>query len=116
MTHAGDDPDDYAPVLDAVVETLKPGERLEVVTVPDNSETVHIDCVAVSKFKGLTYEVKTDDVTRYGQVGVPPTDVDDLAQTFKPALKFTSKLKTIVRNPSSTERLVIVQIRGWEPN
>lgn len=115
MTHGHADPDDYAPVLDAVVETLAPGERLVVTTTPDNSETVHVDCVAASKYRGLTYEVVSDNVTRYGQVGVPPTDVDDLARTFIPALEFSSELKTIVRNPSSTERVIIVQIRGWEP-
>jgi hypothetical protein len=106
---------DAAPVLDAVVDELEPGERLVVTSEPDGGETVHVDCVAASKFRGLTYEVRTDGTTRYGQAGIPPTDVDDLTQTFVPALEFDRELKTIVRNPSTTTRVVAVQVRGWEP-
>jgi hypothetical protein len=109
------DPDDYAPVFDAVVETLDPNERMVVTSTPDGGETVRVDCVAASKYQGLTYEVRADGRDRYGQAGVPPTDVDDLSRTFVPALEFDSELKTIVRNPSSTTRVVAVQVRGWEP-
>jgi hypothetical protein len=115
VSNAHADPADYAPVFDAVVETLDPGERMVVTSTPDGGETVHVDCVAASKYQGLTYEIRADGRTRYGQAGVPPTDVDDLAQTFIPALEFDSKLRTIVRNPSQKTRVVAVQVRGWEP-
>jgi hypothetical protein len=113
VTHAN--ADNYAPVFDGAVETVGPGEKMVVESEPDSGEQVSIDCIAASKYAGLTYEVRADNRKRYGEVGVPPTDVDDLSRTFIPALEFSKKLKIIVRNPSTTERTVAVQIRGWEP-
>jgi hypothetical protein len=113
VTHAN--ADDYAPIMDAAVETVAAGEKMVVESTPDSGETAEIDCIGASKYAGLTYEVRADNRVRYPEVGVPPTDVDDLSRTFIPALEFRNSLKIIVRNPSSTERTVAVQIRGWEP-
>lgn len=89
------------------------GARAEFEFTPDASDMA-VDVVAASKFQGLTYELRVDGTTRFGPVGIPPTDIDDMATTHNPRLLARSDLTMIVRNPSTVDRTVAVQIRGVE--
>lgn len=78
--------------------------------------TFYLPLLAVSKRPSSTYEVRMDNGrTVFGPAAIPPTDVDDLAQTFHPCLQFTDKMQVIVSNLSgSTTRTYHVQPVGFE--
>jgi len=108
-----DDPADWIPVNKADATDLPAGSKVTFTFEPDASG-MFVDAVAASKYRGLTYEVVVDDTSRYGPVGVPPTDVDDMTTTHNPRLPVDRTLKVVIRNPSTTDRYVAAQIRGAE--
>lgn len=105
--------DDWIPVNKAEAVTLQAGNKVTFTFEPDASG-MFVDAVAASKYAGLTYEVRVDGDTRFGPVGIPPTDIDDLQTTHNPRLPVDRTLKVIVRNPSTTDRDVAAQVRGVE--
>lgn len=101
------------PVNRVAQRQVPAGSRAEFAFEPDASDMA-IDMVAVSKFNGLTYEVTVDSDKRFGEVGIPPTDIDDSATTHNPRLRVRDELVVTVRNPSTVDRTIAVQIRGVE--
>lgn len=97
---------------------LEPGQKVEVVMQPDSQGSLHrIPIVAVTKHSDATYQIDIDGNTeRFGPSPVPPTDIDDLAVTFLPALRLQNELRIIVRDVRSTgnPRQYVMQVIGWE--
>ena len=109
-------PDDI-PFNRPVSKRLDPGEQLQADYTPQTSPAeFYLPIVAASKEPEMAYEVRLDDRTVYGPAPVPPTDVDDMAPTFIPALKCDTKLSVVVTNlsTSGTTRTITVQPVGWE--
>jgi hypothetical protein len=69
--------------------------------------------VAASKHPDSTYEIILDGKTIYDEI-IPPTDIDDLAQTFYPPPSFGNKLRVIIRYTGSSQRIFDIQPIGWE--
>lgn len=101
------------PVNRVAQREVPAGSRAEFVFEPDASDMA-IDMVAASKFTGLTYTVTVDSDKRFGEVGIPPTDIDDSTTTHNPRLRVRDELLVTVRNPSTVDRIIAVQIRGVE--
>ena len=80
-----------------------------------SNSTFSVPTIAISKRDGTTYEVRADGATEFGPAPVPPTDIDDLAQTFVPPIQFDSKLKIVIKNTTQTDnRRYAMQVIGWE--
>ncbi|PSP38288.1 hypothetical protein BRC71_06335 [Halobacteriales archaeon QH_7_65_31] len=106
------------PFNEVVTVQLNPGEQATVTFEPVQSVSrFQLPVVAISKFPQSSYEVRADGQQRFGPAGAPPTDPDDMAATFLPALEFSDELEVTVSNlaASSTARTYIVQPVGWEP-
>ena len=95
---------------------LDAGEKGTVEYEPKQrvSELV-LPIIAISKFAGCVYEVRSDGKSRYGPSEIPPTDIDDLQVCFLPALRFTDNLTVEISNLGETARTIHVQPIGWEP-
>lgn len=94
---------------------LDPGETARVTYTPEQSGSEFIvPIVAMSKHEGSTYEIRTDGTVRFDERPVPPTDVDDLGQTFYPPLTFRDSLEIVIRNVSAGTLSYILQPIGWE--
>ncbi len=94
---------------------LEPGERADVEYVPTRSGTTFLlPILAVSGWQGSTYEVRADGQRIYKEAEIPPTDIDDLAQTFYPPESFDTSLTVRIRNVGTQTRSYTVQPIGWE--
>ncbi len=94
---------------------LEPGERANIEYVPTRSGTTFkLPILAISGWPGSTYEIKADGQKIYQEAEVPPTDIDDLAQTFYPPESFESTLMVRIRNVGAQTRTYTVQPIGWE--
>lgn len=108
---------DDTPVHEAAAVGLEPGEKVTVTLSPSTSGSLHrIPIVAISKRSEATYEIEVDGTRRFGPVGLPPTDVDDLGVTFYPALRLRREMKITVRDVRETgnERRYLMHVIGWE--
>jgi len=104
------------PFNEPVAARVDPGEKLTASFSPiQNVATFAVPIVAASKHKDSTYEVRMDGEQVFGPAPVPPTDVDDLQQTFLPEREFERSMTVVCRNLSgSTTRRYVVQPVGWE--
>lgn len=95
---------------------LQPGEQATVTFEAQQRRSVFfLPLLAVTKVPAATYEVRMDDRTVYGPCAVPPTDIDDLAQTFHPCLRFSEQMEVVISNLSeSSTRTIHVQPVGFE--
>jgi hypothetical protein len=109
-------PADAVPFNEPVQVKLAPGEKATVTFEPQTSGTrFHLPTVGISKLPNSTYEVRADDTPTFGQAPVPPTDVDDFTETFRPPVEFSDSLTVVVRNvDNSTTRTYTIQPVGWE--
>lgn len=101
---------------EAVAITLSPGQRGTVTFEPEGRVSdYYLPTLAVSKHPNSTYKVETDGTTEYGPAPVPPTDVDDDSDTFRPPETFADEAVIVIENlDSSTTRTYFVQAVGWE--
>lgn len=109
-------PDDAVPFNEPVSSRVSPGNKLTATFSPSQRKaTFVVPIIAASKQMNSTYTVYMDENRVYGPASVPPTDVDDLSQTFFPPREFDSELKVVCRNTSaSTTYRYVVQPVGWE--
>lgn len=108
--------EDDLPFNEVVEGSLDTGQKLTATFQPEqNSTTMVLPIVAISKFPGFEYTVSVDDEVVYGPTTIPPTDVDDLQVTFIPAHQFHQEVKVVAKNvASSNGRDVAIQVMGWE--
>jgi len=104
---------DWLPVNQAVGEEIPAGAKATFTFEPDAGK-MRVGSIGVSKHIGLTYTVKVDGEERFGPAPIPPTDIDNSAQTHEPRLPVDRTLSVIVKNPSSVNRFVAAQLRGIE--
>ncbi|MHB9287365.1 hypothetical protein ACKVMT_10045 [Halobacteriales archaeon Cl-PHB] len=109
-------PADAVPFNEPVSARVDAGKKLTATFEPvHNNARFAVPILAASKHAEATYEVRMDDEPVYGPAPIPPTDIDDLVQTFMPPREFTRSLTVICRNvSSSTTRRFTVQPVGWE--
>lgn len=100
--------------------SLSPGQRATVSFTPTRSSTKFmLGAVAISKRPNSSYTIKLDGTTHFGAEEVPPTDIDDVAAVWIPALPMQDELEVIVEDLRSTgdARTYHVQPIGYEePN
>lgn len=105
------------PFCEPTQVTLDVGEQATLTFEPVSQDAMfRVGTVAMSKLAQSEYEVELDGETVYGPAPIPPTDIDDLAMTFYPALGFSQRLRVIVRNLKDTTggRTYSVQPVGYE--
>lgn len=95
----------YLDVGEKLTATFEPVQRVTEFVLP---------CIAATKAPGTTYRVKVDGEEVYGPAPIPPTDIDDLTQTFLPPLRFGESLKVIIENVDGSGAQFYVQPVGWE--
>ncbi len=107
--------EDALPFNAPTAVTLDVGEQATVTFEPEKRVTEFVlPIMAVSKHSDTTYTVRTDDETVFGPAPVPPTDPDDLQQTFYPPQRFDQSLTVEVANVGGRAAVYVVQPVGWE--
>jgi len=107
--------DDALPFNSPTAVTLAVGEQATVMFEPEKRVTDFVlPIMAISKHSDATYTVRTDDETVYGPAPVPPTDPDDLQQTFYPPQRFSQSLTVEVANVGGASATYVIQPVGWE--
>lgn len=96
--------------------TIDSGQEGSVTfTLTGSRSRFFLPTLAISKKGGTTYELELDGQTVYGPAGIPPTDVDDDSDTFRPPEYFERKATVTITNTSANDgRTYFVQLVGWE--
>lgn len=105
-----------ARINETATATLATGEQVTFTFEAENrSQDLFLPIVAISKFPDFSYEIRRDGSDVFGPSRIPPTDIDDLQPSFFPALDLSEKMKVVVSNLSDRDRVIHVQVVGWEP-
>lgn len=108
-------PQGAAPFNDVVTVDLAAGEEAVIGYEPeDRRSRFVVPTVAASKRPDSDYKITLDGVTRFGTAAIPPTDIDDDADTFRPPREFSDRMEIVIGNLGSGSRTYHVQVVGWE--
>lgn len=119
MTHASQtEPGPHDEPFNAATSvTLDPNTQQTVVLVPDDHhEARHfLETLAISKKRDTTYTVDKDSQEEFPEAGIPPTDIDDATDTYRPPLTFEDRIEVTIANlDGSKTRTYYVQAIGWK--
>lgn len=114
MTVEHQDRDD--PFNQAKAVTLDAGQEAEITFEPaERQSEYYMATLAISKRSDSSYRVETDGTNEFGPAPIPPTDIDDDADTFRPPATFEDSVTVTVANlDSSATRTYNLQVVGWE--
>lgn len=108
-------PSNASPFNDVVTVTLDPGEEAVIGYEPEERRSRFVvPTVLMSKWQLSEYVVELDGVDRFGPASIPPSDIDDDSDTFRPPESFEDRMEVIVSNLSDSTRTYHVQVVGWE--
>lgn len=104
------------PLHDVQTVTLDPGQRAVIsYELDDRGSRFFLPTLAVTKEPNSSYELELDGSRTFGPASIPPTDIDDDTETWRPPETFERTATVTVENlDDSVTRTYHVRLKGWE--
>lgn len=103
-----------SPFNDVISVELDAGKEAVISYEPeDRRSEFYVRTVAISKAAQTAYRIDTDGTNEFNG-DIPPTDIDDLDQTFFPPESFEDHMEIVITNSSDATRIYHIQVIGWE--